>query len=491
MRGRIRRQCYYDARVADVNLEEITSSMHNANILRALRDDNYRDEIGLYSSEEGIEDEDADFVLRDGDDLGWVGYFIGKSKYLETLAIISLPEAEERERIDELMEGVTRNKSITQLLIGPGLGDAGYQELGRLFRENRNLSTLAFLLFDIGRQQAQSIASLPRQMQRNQIKKICFMHNNISEEGLEEICQFLRSQPQIELLDLQGSNIGRNGCVEFGSMLNSWHAPNLEELQLDDSAIDDRGLQALVQGMANCSNLEIVKLSGNDSITAAGLRSLSILFKRENCPLRELWLQRMNIGDDGAATLAEGLLGNKSLQKLYFDRDSSGITQVGWSAFSKLLCDTSSINNTYLSNHTLKWIGASEFGGVSIGMSIPVEVGMNLCVNATSDKRDVAALKILRYHREYDVEHFFQWKLMFLPLVVTWFERARPLLDRLTAVLIASGDYLSLIIKMNKVKLTSVYKFVRGMPMLVVDGYQSQVPLRRSKRRKLLNGEAR
>ncbi len=268
-------------------------------------------------------------------------------------------------------------------------------------------------------------------------------------------------------------------------MLNSWHAPSLKELDLDNNDIDNRGIWALVPGMVNCSNLEIVKFSGNRLITAAGLRSLSILFQRESCSLKELWLQRMSIGDDGASALAEGLVGNKSLQILYFDEDSSGITEVGWSAFSKLLCDTSSINNTYLSNHTIRWIGESDATHFT-----PSELGRKLSENATSDKRVVAISKILRYHREYDVEHFFQWKLKFLPLVVAWFVRARPLLNSLITVLISRGDYLSLIIKMNKVKLSSVYKFVRGMPMLVVDGYQSQVPLRRSKRRRLLNEKA-
>ena len=33
------------------------------------------------------------------------------------------------------------------------------------------------------------------------------------------------------------------------------------------------------------------------------------------------------------------------------------MTSRGWAAFSKLLCDTTSVNNTYLSNHTLETIG--------------------------------------------------------------------------------------------------------------------------------------
>jgi hypothetical protein len=51
--------------------------------------------------------------------------------------MFALPE--ERERLDALIGGIARNKSIKKLLIGTELGNAGYQELGRLFKSNRNL----------------------------------------------------------------------------------------------------------------------------------------------------------------------------------------------------------------------------------------------------------------------------------------------------------------------------------------------------------------
>src|SRR5210317_582296 len=130
MRTRIRRQCYYDARVNDVNLEEITSSENNANILRALRDeqpDNFSKKIRLYTGELDaiINETDEIFFIREGDDMGWVGYFIGRSQILDSLVIADLPQ--DRERFDALMEGIARNKSITKLLIGTELGDADYQ----------------------------------------------------------------------------------------------------------------------------------------------------------------------------------------------------------------------------------------------------------------------------------------------------------------------------------------------------------------------------
>ena len=65
----------------------------------------------------------------------------------------------------------------------------------------------------------------------------------------------------------------------------------------------------------------------------------------------------MNIGDEGAEALADGLMGNTTLKHLVLTPNSAGITNTGWAAFSRLLCDTSSINNTFRSNHTLEHIG--------------------------------------------------------------------------------------------------------------------------------------
>jgi len=77
----------------------------------------------------------------------------------------------------------------------------------------------------------------------------------------------------------------------------------------------------------------------------------------------------VGIGDDGAEVLARGLIGNKSLRclPLHVDvenEDEIAITPAGWSAFSTALCDTSSVNNTYLSNHTIQELwhcGAFDF----------------------------------------------------------------------------------------------------------------------------------
>eukprot|EP00985_Skeletonema_marinoi_P029473 scaffold27957_cov73-Skeletonema_marinoi.AAC.1 len=65
---------YYEENAASIKLEEITASEDNAIILRRLRDgDDKLRHLTLGS--QGL----TKFHIGQGNDLGWLGYFIGKS----------------------------------------------------------------------------------------------------------------------------------------------------------------------------------------------------------------------------------------------------------------------------------------------------------------------------------------------------------------------------------------------------------------------------
>eukprot|EP00985_Skeletonema_marinoi_P020969 scaffold12617_cov138-Skeletonema_marinoi.AAC.4 len=97
---------YYEANSADVNLEEITSSAKNAKNLQQLRDGDPRLIHLCLSNGDFL----SDFCIGEGDDLGWLGYFIGKSEYLQSLDIDYLPDGEQQMHASS--EGIARNQSI-------------------------------------------------------------------------------------------------------------------------------------------------------------------------------------------------------------------------------------------------------------------------------------------------------------------------------------------------------------------------------------------
>ena len=180
-------------------------------------------------------------------------------------------------------------------------------------------------------------------------------------------------------------------------------------------------------------------LSGN-ALSSDGPRVIAASLANQECRLDELYLNDTNIGDEGATTLAEGLRNNQSL--IYMLLHDCNITDLGWNAFSSILCDAASINATYSSNHTLQSLGFAS--------DIPQDAETMLELNSDEDKSIVAAKKILLAHRHLDMEPLFDRKLDLLPIVVAWIDRfAESRLD---------------------IKLSSVFDFVRAMPMEVVCG---------------------
>jgi Ran GTPase-activating protein (RanGAP) involved in mRNA processing and transport len=287
------------------------------------------------------------------------------------------------------------------------------------------------------------------------MKHLSMNGTEISDQGFAEIATTLRLQSQLKNLQLYDNNIGRDGCIALGNTLRSWpHSNNLESLNLGCNAIDDEGLQGLVSGLMNCCSLKGLNLSNNQSITAAGLRFLFPLLQSEGHSLEKLDLYRINFGDDGAIALAEGLRGNKSLKDLQFWPSDAGMTSIGWSAFSTLLCDTSTINNT--------WIGS-----YSRNESVPEEIQRLLKTNKCQNRQVAAICKILRNHPDLDMEPFFIMKMQLLPAVMSWFEKVEPIegdLIRLGRIDESEGSCRSR-------KLSALYKFVRAMPDLAVTGY--------------------
>ena len=252
----------------------------------------------------------------------------------------------------------------------------------------------------------------------------------------------------------------------------------LKDLDLGYTSIDDNSLQTLAAGLANNTTLEELSLSGNRSITANGLSHLIPFLQSESCSLSSFFLYRINFGDAGAAVLTHGLGNNNSLKRLWFYPAACGMTSAGWQSFATLLCDTSSINNTYQSNHTIELIGESYNVGSPVNQ-VHELVRNLLRMTENANSRGIAKCKILLYHRDLDVEPVFKWDLKFLPLMVTWFEK------------IYRCNMLPSIFNTRCSELSVVYKFIRGMPPKTVECYWQQFVTNAQARRQKIEDETR
>ena len=567
---------YYEAHAQTINLDKIASSGGNATILQQLRDNDPNfTTLGIANSDNEYAVDDDDYLVDRGDDLGWLGYFVGQSNTLQSL-YLSTKMIDNVIRFGVFIEGLNRNRSIETLYICADLGSEYFRKMSDFFRSNNNLRELSFGSMDtIGVESARSIAFMLNQCKQSNLRKICFEQSDASEEVLAEILTAISTHSQLEELNLGENNLGRDGSVALGEALQACNNPRLQDLILWNNSIDDEGLralvagmrnchsltdlhlydntlitvdgfrslstlfqsdccqlkyldldsmnmgddgarviaaglaglnsleklflsdnaigddgaralatgltnlqslnmlrlsqnsigdvgvQALVEGLVNCVNLKDLGLLGNRSITASGLRSLSTLLQSESCSLTELSLWEIPFGDDGAIALVDALKGNKSMEEMCFDPDSARVTSVGWSAFSKLLCDTSSVNATYLSNHYLTTIGTYD------DEDAPEEVNQLLSSNKHPAEH-VAIHKILKSHPDFDMEPFFEWKLKVLPIVVSWFGRVWNLADEHSWISDESAE------EIQSRQLSTMYNFVRGMPLLTIGGYHSR-----------------
>ncbi|EJK58556.1 hypothetical protein THAOC_21311 [Thalassiosira oceanica] len=183
------------------------------------------------------------------------------------------------------------------------------------------------------------------------------------------------------------------------------HMAGLQELDLTGNLFDGNCVQSLARGLVECRSLRTLNLSRN------------------------------RIGDDGLAMLIQGL--PTSIVSLDLSRNE---IETGWNAFLPFLCNPTSINATHGSNHILLCVGYTA--------NISRDVITMLRLNFGKDKSHVAAKKILQTHRHLDMRPLFDRELDLLPRVVAWLERfadSRP-----------------------DLKLSSIFDFVRAMPMKVV-----------------------
>lgn len=191
---------------------------------------------------------------------------------------------------------------------------------------------------------------------------------------------------------------------------------DLATLRLDDNSIDNEGLQLLVRLVSNMNSLRCLSLGRNQTVTPVGWQALTVYLQSPNFALRDLNLDGNNINDDTVIAFTSALAHNKTLTSLqiggYEDDDEDDdepnylITERGWEVVSTLLCNKTSILDTYNSNNTLQ----------DLGYYIPDELfgclDPYLVLNKNKDKAEVARQKVLQIHFSDDdssMQEFLKW----------------------------------------------------------------------------------
>ena len=437
--GTIMEEYDYEAAATTVKIEDVANDRTNREILRKLKEnDPTFKKLGVErSSHQGNR-----YSPENARDFGWLGYYIGNNTHLRELHFYSNPFHNNNIDIEPFFRGLNNNRSIQKIEFFRVdlMGGEIFQSLHAFFENNSNLSDLMVHECDFGAECAHQL-SLTLGACNKSLKSFWLSQIQIGEEQLAEIIEALNAHPQLEELRLICSGIGTNECMALANVLRHT-ITELRTLNLYNNAIDDEGMDILVGGLLTNANLNALTLSYNN-ITGRGCQSLVSLLEQPNSSLENLYLNNNIIGDEGALIFADALARNSKLMTLSLS--NAGITAKGWSCFSKVLCDNSSINNTFLSNHTLLSLCFSS-------ASLPADVTSSLALNRSNDdKRQVAMEKILKHHRHFDMQPFFEWDLKVLPIAIDWFDQARSIENTDETVI-------------DKQKLGAIYQFIHAMP---------------------------
>ena len=146
--------------------------------------------------------------------------------------------------------------------------------------------------------------------------------------------------------------------------------------------------------------------------------------------------------------------------------------------FCTVLCNTSSVNDTYHSNHTLEELVLSyEQEGQHAD-----HLSSIMRLNKGTNKSHVAMKKILKYHPNMDMEPLFEWDadgeqtLKALPFVIDWLDKAKDVVadeDMLSDSEdeddeednSVSDDYDYCV---DERKLSAIFQLAKAMPLLFV-----------------------
>ena len=268
-------------------------------------------------------------------------------------------------------------------------------------------------------------------MRGTQLKKLDISYCCSGDVGIAALGNLLSSSSMhtLETLEMNHMNthVTSQGWVSFFNNALQNSNLNLVVLNLESNQIDDNGMQLLVQLSSSITSLSHLNLDKNRLVTPTGWQGLTGYLQSPNFALEYLDLDGNKINDDVVVAFTSALSQNKTLIRisLYDCRDEDDlITERGWTAVSTLLCNKSSIMDTYNSNHTIQDVCYEGYDE----MDHPGDLVSLLELNRNKNKVEVARQKILQSHLTDDdgaskIQELLDMELENMPAVVAWIGR--------------------------------------------------------------------
>ena len=256
--------------------------------------------------------------------------------------------------------------------------------------------------------------------QLSSLEEVKLWGNSIDNEAARLLADVIVNSSHLQELNLASSDtIDTTGwqCI-FNALQHS--SCTLKELRLHNNNFRDEDLvnltQALVSGRS-CS-LKRLYLGNIQSISDWG--PLTTLLQNPFSNLEELDIGNRIMSDEEIVSIANSLVGNTKLKYLILRKRRRAIWE---DSFIRLLCNESTIIDTFNSNHTLEWIGSSnqrhkpDIAGEQIGRLFRI--------NRECTPADAARRKIIQVHFSGNIsmEPFVDMDCEVFPHVIAWMAR--------------------------------------------------------------------
>ena len=196
--------------------------------------------------------------------------------------------------------------------------------------------------------------------------------------------------------------------------------------------IPDDAMLPLVDALANNCTLKTFEFSHCEgSVSPEDWVEFSRVLGSSRSALKKIYLHGNAINDDVIIAFAHELSQNpdsklKHLDISKLDSDYFSISNVSWDALLNLLCNTSSIDATWSSNHTLCNLGDFSIGETDNDSEYEVKMPQNvhalLEMNKHKDKKQVARMKVIENHfaGDFDVNALACNEKKLLPRAISW-----------------------------------------------------------------------
>ena len=241
-----------------------------------------------------------------------------------------------KDNVSDVYELMLRSDEID------GFTDLAWTLFGRYVANNTHLTKLD--LEECSLSDEQIISLFSELTSSKSLDRLDLDGNDFGIDGVRSIIPLLQNSPQFTSLWLAGNRRIDSECFEV--LVSALNGTSFKELYFYSCNITDIS----VLGRHNLPNLHTLNLDEN-KIGRGGCITLANILQRDDTRLKNLYLDNTSIDDEGVEILATSLKHNTALESLSLQQNS--ITKKGCNALLKVLVDVSSIENTYNSNHTL------------------------------------------------------------------------------------------------------------------------------------------